>query len=165
MAGKVAVIKIGGATETEIDEKKYRVDDAVAAVKAALLDGIVPGGGVTPINLAAKIKGTDAGAEILRNALLVPFKQLTMNAGLNSEALLAKVKTAKPGQGINVAKDDGSLIDLKKEGIVDPARVTYQAIQNAVSIAGTAMTMGALVVDIPEKSTGDMNAGNMPMGY
>ena len=165
LAGKVAVIKIGGATETEIDEKKYRVDDAVAAVKAALLDGIVPGGGVTPINLAAKIKGTDAGAEILRNALLVPFKQLTMNAGLNSEALLAKVKTAKPGQGINVAKDDGSLIDLKKEGIVDPARVTYQAIQNAVSIAGTAMTMGALVVDVPEKSTGDMNAGNMPMGY
>lgn len=153
LSGKVAVIKVGGATETEIDEKKYRVDDAVAAVKAALVDGIVPGGGVTLINLAAKITSTDAGAEILRNALMAPFKQLTANAGLNSEALLAQVQEAKPGFGVNVANYDGKLIDLKKSGIVDPARVTHEAIQNAVSIASTAMTMGALVVDIPEKQT------------
>ena len=166
LSGKVAVIKVGGATETEIDEKKYRVDDAVAAVKAALLEGIVPGGGVTPINLAGKITGDGAGAEIMRNALLMPFKQLATNAGLNAEALLAQVQEAKPGYGVDVANYQGKLIDLKKAGVVDPAMVTYQAIQNAVSIASTAMTMGALVVDIPEKPTAEA-AGNpgMGMGY
>ena len=166
LSGKVAVIKVGGATETEIDEKKYRVDDAVAAVKAALLEGIVPGGGVTPINLAGKITGDSAGAEIMRNALLMPFKQLATNAGLNAEALLAQVQEAKPGYGVDVANYQGKLIDLKKAGVVDPSMVTYQAIQNAVSIASTAMTMGALVVDIPEKPTAEA-AGNpgMGMGY
>ena len=166
LSGKVAVIKVGGATETEIDEKKYRVDDAVAAVKAALLEGIVPGGGVTPINLAGKITGDSAGAEIMRNALLMPFKQLATNAGLNAEALLAQVQEAKPGDGVDVANYQGKLIDLKKAGVVDPAMVTYQAIQNAVSIASTAMTMGALVVDIPEKPAAEA-AGNpgMGMGY
>lgn len=166
LSGKVAVIKVGGATETEIDEKKYRVDDAVAAVKAALLEGIVPGGGVTPINLAGKITGDSAGAEIMRNALLMPFKQLATNAGLNAEALLAQVQEAKPGYGVDVANYQGKLIDLKKAGVVDPAMVTYQAIQNAVSIASTAMTMGALVVDIPEKPATEA-AGNpgMGMGY
>lgn len=166
LSGKVAVIKVGGATETEIDEKKYRVDDAVAAVKAALLEGIVPGGGVTPINLAGKITGDSAGAEIMRNTLLMPFKQLATNAGLNAEALLAQVQEAKPGYGVDVANYQGKLIDLKKAGVVDPAMVTYQAIQNAVSIASTAMTMGALVVDIPEKPTAEA-AGNpgMGMGY
>ena len=166
LSGKVAVIKVGGATETEIDEKKYRVDDAVAAVKAALLEGIVPGGGVTPINLAGKITGDSAGAEIMRNALLMPFKQLAANAGLNAEALLAQVQEAKPSYGVDVANYQGKLIDLKKAGVVDPAMVTYQAIQNAVSIASTAMTMGALVVDIPEKPTAEA-AGNpgMGMGY
>ena len=166
LSGKVAVIKVGGATETEIDEKKYRVDDAVAAVKAALLEGIVPGGGVTPINLAGKITGDSAGAEIMRNALLMPFKQLATNAGLNAEALLAQVQEAKPGYGVDVANYQGKLIDLKKAGVVDPAMVTYQAIRNAVSIASTAMTMGALVVDIPEKPAAE-TAGNpgMGMGY
>lgn len=166
LSGKVAVIKVGGATETEIDEKKYRVDDAVAAVKAALLEGIVPGGGVTPINLAGKITGDSAGTEIMRNALLMPFKQLATNAGLNAEALLAQVQEAKPGYGVDVANYQGKLIDLKKAGVVDPAMVTYQAIRNAVSIASTAMTMGALVVDIPEKPTAEA-AGNpgMGMGY
>ncbi len=163
LSGKVAVIKVGGATETEIDEKKYRVDDAVAAVKAALLEGIVPGGGVTPINLASKITGDSAGAEIMRNALLMPFKQLATNAGLNAEALLAQVQEAKPGYGVDVANYQGKLIDLKKAGVVDPAMVTYQAIQNAVSIASTAMTMGALVVDIPEKPAAEA-AGNPGMG-
>lgn len=159
LSGKVAVIKVGGATETEIDEKKYRVDDAVAAVKAALLDGIVPGGGVTLVNLASKITSQSTGAEILRNALVMPFKQLTTNAGLNSEALLAEVQKAKPGYGVNVADYDGKLIDLKKSGIVDPARVTHEAVQNAVSIASTGMTMGALIVDIPEKAEPAAGAG------
>ena len=162
LSGKVAVIKVGGATETEIDEKKYRVDDAVAAVKASLIEGIVPGGGVTLVNLSDKISDTSAGAEIVKNAFKMPFKQLMKNAGLNAEALLAQVEAAKPGQGVNVTNYDGKLIDLKKAGVVDPARVTHEAIQNAVSIAGTAMTMGALVVDIPEKVS---PSDNGQMGY
>ena len=155
LSGKVAVIKVGGATETEIDEKKFRVDDAVAATKAALAEGIVAGGGVTLVNLAAKIKteGSDsvnAGRQILKNALRVPFLQIMENAGLNSEALLAQVESSKAGQGIDVNNPDKGLIDVKKAGVIDPVKVTKEAVQNAVSIASTAATMGALVVDIPE---------------
>ena len=156
LSGKVAVIKVGGASETEIDEKKYRVDDAVAATKAALAEGIVAGGGVTLVNLAGKIKaeGADshaAGKVILKNALKQPFVQIMKNAGLNSEALLAQVETAKAGQGVNVMTPEKGLVDVKKAGVIDPARVTKEAVQNSVSIASTAATMGALVVDIPEK--------------
>lgn len=156
LRGKVAVIKVGGASETEIEEKKFRVDDAVAATKAALSEGIVAGGGVSLVNLSDKltVKGSDsvsAGRAILKQALLAPFVQITENAGLNSQALLAEVQAAKPGQGVNVMTPDKGLVDLKKAGVIDPARVTKQAVQNAVSIASTAATMGALVVDIPEK--------------
>lgn len=156
LSGKVAVIKVGGATETEIDEKKFRVDDAVAATKAALSEGIVAGGGVTLVNLSAKIalEGPDsvaAGRSILKNALKQPFLQITANAGLNSEALLAQVEAGKPGFGVNVMKPEKGLVDVKKSGVIDPTRVTKEAVQNAVSIASTAATMGALVVDIPEK--------------
>lgn len=155
LSGKVAVIKVGGATETEIDEKKFRVDDAVAATKAALAEGIVAGGGVTLVNLAAGIdtQGTDplnAGRQILKDALRQPFLQITENAGLKSEALLAQVEAGKPGFGIDVNNPAAGLIDVKKAGVIDPARVTKEAVQNAVSIASTAATMGALVVDIPE---------------
>lgn len=155
LSGKVAVIKVGGATETEIDEKKYRVDDAVAATKAALAEGIVAGGGVTLVNAANAITvdGSDsiaAGRQILKDALKQPFLQITKNAGLNSEALLAQVESAKPGFGINVTKPEAGLVDVKKDGVIDPARVTKQAVQNSVSIASTAATMGALVVDVPE---------------
>jgi chaperonin GroEL len=156
LSGKVAVIKVGGATETEIDEKKFRVDDAVAATKAALAEGIVPGGGVTLVNLSAALvaDGADsiaAGRSILKNALKQPFLQITANAGLNSEALLAQVEAGKPGFGVNVMNPATSLVDVKKAGVIDPTRVTKEAVQNAVSIASTATTMGALVVDIPEK--------------
>ncbi len=156
LSGKVAVIKVGGATETEIEEKKYRVDDAVAAVKAALADGIVAGGGVTLVNLAASyrqaaINSTSeaAGEQLLVHALEMPFKILLTNSGLNAEEWLPQIKKAKPGFGINVNAPD-TLVDLKAAGVVDPVRVTKEALQNAVSIAGTAMTMGALVVEIPE---------------
>ncbi len=154
LQGKVAVIKVGGATETEIEEKKYRVDDAVAAVKAALDEGIVPGGGVTLVNLATGITVTGAdsdaaGAQLLKNALEKPFRILLDNAGLNPDEWLPQVKAGKAGYGVNV-NDATKLVDLKAKGVIDPARVTKEAIQNAVSIAGTAMTMGALVVDIPE---------------
>ena len=151
LAGKVAVIKVGGATETEIDEKKYRVDDAVAATKAALDEGIVPGGGVTLVNLAKNIKDDNAGATILKNALKTPFTQIMENAGLNAQALLAQVEAAKDGQGINVMSPEKGLVDLKKAGVVDPARVTREAVQNAVSIAATTITMGALIVELPNK--------------
>lgn len=150
LAGRVAVIKVGGATETEIDEKKYRVDDAVAATKAALDEGIVPGGGVTLVNLSKNIKDDNAGATILKRALKAPFIQIMENAGLNSQALLAQVETAKDGQGINVMTPEKGLIDMKKAGVIDPARVTREAVQNAVSIAATAITMGALMVELPE---------------
>ena len=168
LSGKVAVIKVGGATETEIDEKKFRVDDAVAATKAALAEGIVAGGGVTLVNLAAGITadGADsasAGRSILKSALAQPFRQLMLNAGLNAEALLAQVQAAKPGQGVNVNSPDKGLVDMKASGVVDPVAVTRQAIQNAVSIAATAMTMGALVVEIPEKEA-PAAGGGMPGG-
>jgi chaperonin GroEL len=156
LSGKVAVIKVGGATETEIEEKKFRVDDAVAAVKAALSDGIVPGGGVTLVDLskAIVVGGSDsvaAGASILKNALLEPFKQLMSNAGLNAEAKLEKVLEAKAGAGFDVNSPDKA-VNVKEAGIIDPARVTREAIQTSVSVAGTAMTMGALVAEVPEKA-------------
>ena len=162
LSGKVAVIKVGGATETEIEEKKFRVDDAVAAVKAALAEGIVAGGGVTLINLADVIKqedkvvvGDDAvafnnGKFLLRRALEQPFRILLTNAGLNPDEWLPQVRAAKPGHGVDVNKPI-KLVDLKVAGVVDPARVTKEALLNAVSIAGTSMTMGALVVEVPEK--------------
>jgi chaperonin GroEL len=166
LEGKVAVIKVGGATETEIEEKKFRVDDAVAAVKAALDEGVVVGGGVTLVNLASSITADAADAQsagklLLKNALVQPFVQLMNNAGLNSQALLAMVQTAKAGQGIDVNNPE-KVVDLMKAGVVDPARVTKEAILNASSIAGTAMTMGALVVDVPEK-TPPMPAGGSGM--
>ena len=119
LSGKVAVIKVGGATETEIDEKKYRVDDAVAATKAALDEGIVAGGGVTLVNLANQLTDDNAGKKIVKNALKTPLLHILENAGLNSQALLATVENAKPGQGINVMEPEKGLQDLKKAGVID----------------------------------------------
>lgn len=169
LSGKVAVIKVGGATETEIDEKKFRVDDAVAATKAALAEGIVAGGGVTLVNLAGNLKVSGAeslsvGRQILKDALKQPFLQIMKNAGLNADALLAQVESGKPGFGVNVMKPEDGLIDVKKAGVIDPARVTKEAVQNAVSIASTAATMGALVVDIPEAEVAAAPGGMPGMG-
>jgi chaperonin GroEL len=169
LSGKVAVIKVGGATETEIEEKKFRVDDAVHSVKAALSEGIVPGGGKTLIELSKLIKvdGTDsqsAGKQVLKTALLEPFKQLMTNAGLNGEAKLEKLMSeGGKGVGFDVNKPD-EFVNLKDAGIIDPTRVVKEAIQNAVSIAGTAMTMGALVTDVPEKAPAMPPGGGMDMG-
>lgn len=170
LTGEVAVIKVGGATETEIEEKKYRVDDAVAAVKAALAEGIVPGGGVTLVNLAGSYKRSSskdssvlAGEDLLIHSLEQPFRILLGNSGLNADEWLPQVKKAKSGQGINV-NHPNELIDLKSAGVVDPVRVTKEALQNAASIAGTAMTMGALVVDLPEKETPGAAMPNMGGG-
>lgn len=158
LSGKVAVIKVGGATETEIEEKKFRVDDAVAAVKAALSEGVVAGGGVTLINLSVTITTSNdddaavaAGKMVLKSALEQPFRILLGNAGLNPDEWLPQVRASKPGHGVNV-NSPSKLVDLKATGVIDPARVTKEALLNAVSIAGTSMTMGALVVEIPEKN-------------
>ena len=164
LLGKVAVIKVGGATETEIDEKKFRVDDAVAATKAALSEGIVSGGGVTLINLASKLKGQDYGTQIVRDALKAPCIHILENAGLNSAALLSEIEKSPTGHGVNVMESDKGIVDLKKSGVIDPARVTREAVQNAISIAATATTMGALIAEIPEKEP-EVPAGAAGMGY
>ncbi len=168
LSGKVAVIKVGGATETEIEEKKFRVDDAVNAVKAALDEGIVPGGGVTLIDLSKEVKitGSDsvsAGAQLLQNALEQPFRILLSNAGINADEWLPQVRTSKHGYGVDVNKPS-KLVDLKSVGIIDPTRVTKEALQNATSIAGTAMTMGALVVDVPKEEKAEVPPGMGGMG-
>jgi chaperonin GroEL len=173
LSGKVAVIKVGGATETEIEEKKFRVDDAVNAVKAAMSDGIVPGGGVTFVNIATALssdksnilKATNAGRNLLLNALEQPFRILLSNSGLNPDEWLPQIKKGKSGLGVDV-NNPSKLTDLKAAGIVDPTRVAKEAIQNAASIAGTSMTMGALVVEVPEKNPAPMPdmGGGMGMG-
>lgn len=165
LSGKVAVIKVGGATETEIEEKKFRVDDAVNAVKAAMDEGVVPGGGVTLVSLASglntvakgkvgeDILSVSSGKTLLKSALEQPFRILMENAGKNPDEYLPTVRTGKGKVGVDVNDDEeGKYVDPKTVGIVDPTRVAKEAIQNAVSIAGTAMTMGALVAEVPEKT-------------
>jgi chaperonin GroEL len=154
LQGKVAVIRVGGASEVEIEEAKFRVDDAVAATKAALSEGIVAGGGVTLVNLASNLDSNSAGSKLLINALKQPFLQLIENSGYNSQAMLAEVENSSQyGFGFNVNEASKGLQNLKQIGIIDPARVTKEALQSAASIAGTGMTMGALIVDAPKKDT------------
>ncbi len=171
LEGKVAVIKVGGATETEIEEKKFRVDDAVHAVKAALDEGIVAGGGITLLSLSdLELKGETSfytGGVILQRALEQPFRILLENSGVNPDEWMPQIRKGKSGMGIDV-NNPKKLVDLKTAGIIDPVRVVKEAIQNAVSIAGTAMTMGALVVEVPEKAQPAPPAPGgmgMDMGY
>lgn len=170
LSGKVAVLKVGAATETEMSEKKDRVDDAVNAVKAALAEGIVPGGGVTLVNLSSTIAVSNdddaavaAGKMLLKAALDQPFRILLTNAGINADEWLPQIRAGKAGQGVDV-NDPTKLVDLKAKGVVDPARVTKEAILNAVSIAGTGMTMGVLIVDVPEKESADASTAAAGMG-
>lgn len=148
---KVAVIKVGGTSETDINHKKDRVDDAVAAAKAALKEGIVAGGGVTLFNISNELKSTNAnpsiqaGIDVLRSALKEPFMLILQNAGLNSYEWAPKIK-----RGIGVDVRTGKLVDMKKEGVIDPALVTRKAIEYATSIASNAITMGVLVALLPE---------------
>ena len=171
LSGRVAVIKVGGATETEIEEKKFRVDDAVASVKAALDEGVIPGGGVTLVSLSKSLKvgadgSVDAGRQILKTALLRPFYELMSNSGLNPDEWLPKILEAKEGWGIDV-NNPAKLVDLKQAGVVDPTRVTKEALQSAVSIAATATTMGALITTVPESKDVSMPpvGGGMGMDY
>jgi chaperonin GroEL len=162
LSGKVAVIKVGGVSATEIEEKRFRVDDAVCAAKAALEEGIVPGGGMASVALSKAIQADNtssvgAGKAILKNALLQPFTVLMSNAGEKPDHLLPKALAATDGYGFDLT-DASKLVDLFKAGIVDPAKVTREALQNSASIAGTAITMGALLVNEVKREVSDGKA-------
>lgn len=151
LEGKVAVIKVGGLTDAEVEEKKYRVDDAVAAARAALNDGIVAGGGTTCWDLSVGLEDGTKGVQVMALALAQPFIQLMKNAGYSDDDIEHMLVMAGKGKGYDVMYDGTKLIDLKKAGIIDPAQVTKQAVQTAISVACTLMTMGALILNDPEK--------------
>ena len=172
LAGGVAVVKVGAATETEMKEKKHRVEDALQATRAALEEGIVPGGGLVLVNAITaldklKLEGDEAtGASIVRRALEEPLRQLANNAGLEGSVVIGKVRDLKAGMGLNV--ETGEYVDLVKAGIIDPAMVTRSALQNAASIAKNIITTECVVVDKPGEDPmagmGGMPGGGMPGG-
>jgi chaperonin GroEL len=165
LAGGVAVVKVGAATETEIKEKKHRVEDALSATRAALEEGIVPGGGVAQVLLVPAINAIVAegdeltGVRIVARALEEPLRQLANNAGLEGSVVVNEVKTRGKGVGLNIAT--GEYEDMVKAGIIDPAMVTRSALQNAASIAKNILTTEVIVADKPEK---EAMGGGMPGG-
>jgi chaperonin GroEL len=167
LSGGVAVVKVGAATETEMKEKKHRVEDALQATRAALEEGIVPGGGVALLNAQKALK-VDAielpdertGAMIVHRALEEPLRQIAENAGLEGSVVVNDVRRAKKGQGLNAAT--GEIVDLVAAGIIDPAMVTRSALQNAASIAKNILTTEAIVAEMPEKNGGGGGGGGMP---
>jgi chaperonin GroEL len=169
LSGGVAVVKVGAATETEMKEKKHRVEDALQATRAALEEGIVPGGGVALLRASDAVK-PDAyedddertGARIVLRALEEPLRQISENAGLEGSVVVNDVRKAKKGQGLNAAT--GKIVDLVAEGIIDPAMVTRSALQNAASIAKNILTTEAIVAEIPDKEGAGMGGGMPDMG-
>jgi chaperonin GroEL len=167
LAGGVAVVKVGAATETEMKEKKHRVEDALQATRAALEEGIVPGGGVALLNAADAVRKSlekgegdeKTGAQIILKALEEPLRQLATNAGLEGSVVVQQVRTAKSGEGLNV--DTGEVVDLVAAGVIDPTMVTRSALQNAASIAKNILTTEAIVAEAPEKA-GVGGGGGMP---
>ena len=168
LAGGVAVIKVGAATETEMKEKKHRVEDALQATRAALEEGIVPGGGVALLNAVAAIKADaldgdeKTGANIVARSLEEPIRQLADNAGLEGSIVVDKIRTGTKGQGLNV--ETGEYEDLVKAGIIDPTMVTRSALQNAASIAKNILTTEAIVAEPLEKTPAGAGAGMPDMG-
>jgi chaperonin GroEL len=157
LSGGVAVIKVGAATETELKEKKLRIEDALAATKAAVEEGIVAGGGTAYVNaitevakLTSDTPEVQVGINIIRRALEEPLRQIATNAGEEASVIIEKVKASAPEVGYDVLRAE--LVDMIKVGIVDPTKVTRSALQNAASVAATFLTTEAAVVDIPEKS-------------
>jgi len=169
LSGGVAVVKVGAATETEMKEKKHRVEDALQATRAALEEGIVPGGGVALL-VAQKALNIDiielpdeqTGARIVHRALEEPLRQISENAGLEGSVVVNDVRKAKKGHGLNAAT--GEIVDLIAEGIIDPAMVTRSALQNAASIAKNILTTEAIVAEVPDKDSGGGmgGGGGMP---
>ena len=157
LSGSVAVIQVGAATETELKERKHRVEDAVQATRAAVEEGLVPGGGVPYLNALPrleklKLESDEAtGVNILRRALEEPLRRIATNSGQDGSVVVQKVKGLKKGHGYDAAKDEyGNMVE---RGIVDPAKVTRAALENAVSIAGMVLTTNCLIADIPEKKS------------
>lgn len=158
LAGGVAVIKVGAATETELKERKLRIEDALAATKAAVEEGIVPGGGtayVNVINKVAELKSdvadTQVGINIIVRALEEPMRQIATNAGVEGSVIIERIKNSETGMGYDALHDE--YVNMIKAGIVDPTKVTRSALQNAASVASTFLTTEAAVVDIPQKET------------
>lgn len=157
LAGGVAVIKVGAATETELEEKKHRFEDALEATKAAVEEGILPGGGVALLNasrvlenLEKELEGDEkVGLQILKRALEEPARQLAENAGFEGAVIVEQLKKEKPGIGFDVVQE--KFVDMFEAGIIDPTKVTRSALQNAVSIAGMLLTTEALVAEIKEE--------------
>ena len=168
LAGGVAVVKVGAATETEMKEKKHRVEDALQATRAALEEGIVPGGGVALLNAQEAIDAKDldgdeaTGAEIIRKSLEEPIRQIAENSGMEGSVVVEKIRGLKPGEGLNA--DTGEYGDLIKMGVIDPTMVTRSALQNAASIGKNILTTEAIVAEPPEKDGGGMPAGMPDMG-
>ncbi|KRV48283.1 molecular chaperone GroEL [Wenjunlia vitaminophila] len=169
LAGGVAVIKAGAATEVELKERKHRIEDAVRNAKAAVEEGIVAGGGVALLQASAAFEKIDlvgdeaTGAAIVKLALEAPLKQIAVNAGLEGGVVVEKVRNLTPGHGLNAAT--GEYVDLVAEGIIDPAKVTRSALQNAASIAALFLTTEAVIADKPEKAAAAAGAGGgMPGG-
>jgi chaperonin GroEL len=166
LAGGVAVINVGAATEVEMKEKKDRVDDALHATRAAVEEGIVPGGGVALVRASSviadlKLSGDEAiGAAIVARAVEEPLRQLAANGGYEGSVVVERVKAGKGNEGFNVAT--GEYVDMIACGILDPAKVTRSALQNASSIAGLLLTTECLITDIKEeKEAPAMPAGGM----
>ena len=168
LAGGVAVVKVGAATETEMKERKHRVEDALQATRAALEEGIVPGGGVALLRAAASVKADalegdeQTGAKIILRALEEPVRQLAENAGLEGSVVVNEVRNAKDNQGLDA--ETGEVTDLIKAGVIDPAMVTRSALQNAASIAKNILTTEAIVAEMPEKEPAMPAGGGMPGG-
>jgi chaperonin GroEL len=171
LSGGVAVVKVGASTETEMKEKKHRVEDALQAARAALEEGQVPGGGVALINAAdavkddvlGKLEGDEkTGAQIIIRALEEPLRQLATNAGLEGSIAVSNVRSAQKGFGLNI--DTGEVEDLLKAGIGDPTMVTRSALQNAASIAKNILTTEAVVAEAPEKAGAGVGGGMPDMG-
>ncbi len=172
LSGGVAVVKVGAATETEMKEKKHRVEDALQATRAALEEGIVPGGGVALLQASSSVTigengasadGSDderTGARIVLRALEEPLRQLAENAGLEGSVVVNDVRKAKKGQGLNAGTNE--IVDLVAAGIIDPAMVTRSALQNAASIAKNILTTEAIVAEVPEKEGAGGGGGGMP---
>jgi chaperonin GroEL len=166
LSGGVAVVKVGAATETEMKEKKHRVEDALQATRAALEEGIVPGGGTALLNAAKAITpdtledpDEQTGAKIIVRASEEPLRQLAYNAGLEGSVVVNDVRKSKKGHGLNA--ESGEIVDLVEAGIIDPAMVTRSALQNAASIAKNILTTEAIVAEIPDKD-GAGGGGGMP---
>jgi len=168
LAGGVAVVKVGAATETEMKEKKHRVEDALQATRAALEEGIVPGGGVALLNAIDAVTldsyeddDERTGAMIIKRSLEEPVRQIAENSGLEGSVVVNKVQGLKPGEGLNA--ETGAYGDLVKDGVIDPTMVTRSALQNAASIAKNILTTEAIVAEPPEKDgAGGMPGGGMP---